>query len=142
MAAVRARMPAQRVPSLFSSYLDKVYAAGRRGIVQLDGQNIFVYREAHDAPGDVDVEFGVGVTAPFAGSSEVEYTMVPSGPVAMTTHVGDYALLGAAHEAVIAWCREKGLSLAGPRWEVYGHWRENERPLTDVYYLLDQPAAR
>lgn len=38
MAAVRARMPVRRIPELFVGYLDKVYAAGNRGIAKLDGR--------------------------------------------------------------------------------------------------------
>ncbi|HEX8943744.1 MAG TPA: hypothetical protein VF785_11460, partial [Gemmatimonadaceae bacterium] len=56
--------------------------------------------------------------------------------VATTTHWGDFSALGDAHAALVGWCRARGLSLAGPRWEVYGHWRERAIPRTDVYYLL------
>lgn len=28
------------------------------------------------------------------------------------------------------------VAIAGPRWEVYGHWREGTVPRTDVYYLV------
>jgi effector-binding domain-containing protein len=31
----------------------------------------------------------------------------------------------------------EGLELAGPRWEIYGHWREDPSELeTEIYYLL------
>ena len=136
IAAVRARVPASRVSALFGGYLDQVYAASRAGAVQLDGQNIFVYRDVVGAPDQLDVDFGVGTAAPFAPSGNVAFTVTPSGRVATTTHLGDYRGLGAAHAAVIAWCRSHDLALAGPRWEVYGHWREGEVPRTDVYYLI------
>ena len=137
IASIKARVPQSRVSLVFGGYLNQVYAAGRGGAVQLDGQNVFVYRSVADAPGLLDIEFGVGVTAPFEGNGTVEYSMVPHGQVATTTHWGDYALLGAAHDAVIAWCRENGWHLAGPRWEVYGHWNGGgEPPRTDIYYLL------
>ncbi len=33
--------------------------------------------------------------------------------------------------------RRRGLELAGPRWEIYGDWREDPADLeTEVYYLL------
>src|SRR3954463_3071475 len=87
-AAVRARVPIGRVPAVFRDYLDQVYAAGRSGAVMLDGQNIFVYRKASDTSGELDVEFGVGVRAPFANAGAVQYSSVPSGRVATTTHWG------------------------------------------------------
>jgi effector-binding domain-containing protein len=136
IAAVHARVPASRVAAHFRTYLDQVYAAGRSGELQLDGQNIFVYRDVQAVPDQLDVDFGVGVAAPFAGTGRVEYRVTPSGSVATTAHWGDYGGLGDAHAAVVAWCRNHDLSLAGPRWEVYGHWREGVTPRTDIYYLL------
>ena len=104
----------------------------------LDGQNIFVYRDVPDTPGELDVEFGVGVRAPFSSLGNVEYLMVPHGRVATTTHVGDYAMLGSAHDALVAWCRTNNVRLAGPRWEVYGHWNpDGTPPRTDIFYLID-----
>ena len=136
IAAVHARVPAGRVAALFSGYLDQVYAAARDGKVKLDGQNIFVYRDVAETPGQLDVDFGVGVAAPFTAAGNVGYAVTPSGSVATTTHHGDYGALGAAHAAVIAWCRSHDIALAGPRWEVYGHWRDGEVPRTDIYYLV------
>lgn len=142
IAAVRARVPATGVSSAFRTYLDQVHAAGRGGSVQLDGQNVFVYRDVTDSPNELDVEFGVGVTAPFVGAGNVEYCVAPDGHVATTTHWGDYARLGAAHSALVAWCRSHDVRLAGPRWEVYGHWSADDAaPRTDIYYLLEPPAT-
>jgi len=140
MAAVRARLAPTRVGAEFRRYLDQVYAARASG-VQLDGQNIFVYRDALDEPGQLDVEFGVGITAPITTVGNVRPVELPIGEVATTTHRGSYAGLGEAHAAVIAWCRAHSHALAGPRWEVYGHWTDGEVPRTDVYYLL-LPSAK
>jgi hypothetical protein len=56
-----------------------------------------------------------------------------------------WQLTGAgAHDAIVAWCRLHGRRLAGPRWEVYGHWTDDEAKLrADVYYLLEpaRPAS-
>jgi effector-binding domain-containing protein len=139
IAAVRARLVPSRIPLEFKRYLDQVYAARASG-VQLDGQNIFVYRDAPDQPGFVDVEFGVGITAPIVPVGDVWPVELPVGEAATTTHRGAYTGLGAAHDAVLAWCRAHSRSPAGPRWEVYGHWTEGEPPRTDIYYLL-RPAA-
>lgn len=138
IAAVRARVPVGAVPGVFRRYLDQVYAAARAGSVHLDGQNVFLYRHADDRPSELDIAFGVGVTAAFEKVGAVEPTPLPVGMVATTTHWGSYAKLAAAHDAIAEWCRTRGLRRAGPSWEVYGHWTEDEARLrTDVFYLLE-----
>lgn len=137
IAAVRARLPANRVPSEFPRYLNQVYAAGREGAVTLDGQNIFVYRNVPDSTSEVEVEFGVGVKAPFPAHGSVGYTELPVGEVATATCWGDYAGLGKVHSAVVDWCRDNNRRLAGPRWEIFGHMTDDPAKVrTDVYYLL------
>jgi effector-binding domain-containing protein len=140
IAAVRVSLPIRDVPRRFADFLNQVYAASRAGAIELDGQNIFVY--SGDAHGKADVEFGVGTTRLFDHVGAVVYSATPSGEVATTTHWGDYAGLGAAHDAVLAWCRSQGRSTAGPRWEVYGHWSDNPATRrTDIFYLLKKDAA-
>jgi hypothetical protein len=105
----------------------KVPGAGRHVAVYLDGQ--------------ISLEVGAELDGPFAGHGEVVLSATPAGPVATTTHRGPYHLLHGAHEAICRWCANNGHTLAGPNWEVYGHWQNdwNNDPskiTTDVYYLL------
>jgi hypothetical protein len=138
IAAVRGRVKLGRVGSVFREFLDKVYAASRDGGIPLDGQNIFVYRDIEGTPDAIDVEFGVGVKAPFADAGVVKFTQLPVGEVATTVHWGDYARLGDAHNAVWEWCRANGRAPSGVRWEIYGHWTDDPSKLrTDVFYLLN-----
>jgi hypothetical protein len=140
IAAVRVRLPIRAVPQRFAEFLGQVYAASRGGAIELDGQNVFVY--SGDVDGDADVEFGVGTARAFDQIGAVVHSATPSGEVATTTHWGDYANLAAAHDAVVAWCRSEGRSIAGPRWEVYGHWTDDPaKRRTDIFYLLSDSAA-
>ena len=135
LASVHERMAVRDVPARFRSSLDQVYAAAKSHAIALDGQNVFVYRAGPTSLADVD--FGVGVAGPFAPVGRVVYSQVSGGEVATTTHWGDYAALGAAHDAVVAWCHGHGHSLAGVSWEVYGHWSDNPaKRCTDVFHLL------
>jgi GyrI-like small molecule binding domain len=137
VAGVRARVARGRVGQEFGRNLDQVYAAGRAGSVQLDGQNIFIYRDCTDD--QLTVDFCVGAKAPFAPVGAVLPLYTPGGLAAMTTHQGDYGGLGAANAAIAAWCRAHGRTLTGPSWEVYGHWHADPAQLrTDVYYLLQR----
>lgn len=105
----------------------KIMGAGRHIAVYLDGQ--------------INLEVGVELDAPFAGDGEVVASATPSGPVATTTHSGPYGLLHEAHEAIRQWCRANGQTFAGPSWEIYDHWKDewNSDPArirTEVFYLL------
>jgi effector-binding domain-containing protein len=136
IAAVKARIPAAEVPRRFGPLLSQVYDAAHAGAIALDGLNVFVYRDAPD--GQVDVEFGVGVSGPFGAIGSVVYSQTPAGEAVMTTHWGEYHELGRAYEALKAWCREHGRCLAGPKWERYGHHSDDPATRrTDVYCLLD-----
>jgi effector-binding domain-containing protein len=84
-----------------------------------------------------NVEVGVLIAQPFSPQGRVIASSLPAGEVAMTLHRGPYAKLDRAHDAVLSFCRARGRALAGPRWEIYGHWREDPAELeTAVHYLL------
>lgn len=135
VAGVRAKVRRGRVAQEFGRHLEQVYAAARAGAIQVDGQNIFVYRDA--TADELTVDFCVGVTTPFAAVGAVEPLQTPRGVAAMTTHVGDYGRLGEANAAILAWCRANNRVPAGPSWEVYGHWHADPAQLrTEVYYLM------
>ena len=139
LAGVRARVMRGHVAQVFARHLDQVYAASRAGAIALDGQNVFVYREA--TGDELLVDFCVGVTAPFAATADVVPLETPAGVAAMTTHHGEYGQLHQANAAILAWCRAHKRAIAGPSWEVYGHWHADPAQLrTDVYYLL-QPTG-
>lgn len=135
VAGVRALVPKGQVGQEFGKYLDQIYAAGRAGLVALDGQNIFIYHGGSD--GALTCDFCVGATAPFAAVGDVTPLRTPSGIAATTTHWGDYRGLRAANDAVQQWVRSNKREAAGPSWEVYGHFDPDPAKCrTDVYYLL------
>jgi effector-binding domain-containing protein len=90
----------------------------------------------------MNVEVGVEVVRPFVGNERVVCSQTPAGLVATTAHFGPYSRLGEAHDAVHKWCSANGHTLAGPSWEVYGHWTDDPSQLrTDVYWLLQGQGA-
>jgi effector-binding domain-containing protein len=98
------------------------------------GRNVAIY---WDETGGGSIEVGVEVASRFEGAGDIVCSATPAGTVAATTHWGPYDQLGAAHEAVRAWCRENGREIAMPFWEVYGHWSDDPAKLrTDVIYRL------
>jgi effector-binding domain-containing protein len=73
----------------------------------------------------------------FVPGGDVICTATPGGQVATTIHLGPYARLGEAHDAIRDWCTAHALVIASPFWEVYDHWNDDSAKLrTDVFYLL------
>jgi effector-binding domain-containing protein len=131
-AVIARRTTWAEFPALWRPLLDEVYAVLARNGEPTPGGNVMVYLD--DVP---HVEVGVEVAAPFAPSGPVICSALPAGPVATAVHRGPYEQLAATHAAVRAWCAAQGRALAGPRWEVYGDWREDPAELeTTVSYLI------
>jgi effector-binding domain-containing protein len=89
----------------------------------------------------IRLEVGVELQGPFVEQNGVVRSATPAGTVAHAAYFGPYSGLGAAHGAIRRWSQENNRSLAGPSWEVYGHWQPewNADPSqirTDVYYQL------
>jgi effector-binding domain-containing protein len=82
-----------------------------------------------------NVEVGVLLERPLEPVGPVVASSLPGGSVASVLHRGSYAELGSAHDAVKEYCRDRGLALAGPRWEVYGH-PDPDQVEVEVHYLL------
>jgi effector-binding domain-containing protein len=131
-AVVAARTTWDEFPILWKTLLDDVWAFLRDSGLRAGGHNVMLYKD--DVP---NVEVGVQVTGTFTPCRRVVPSVLPGGTVATTVHRGPYGGLDGAHTAVRSWCAARGLRIAGPRWEVYGDWREDPAELeTEVYYLL------
>ena len=138
LAAVRRRVRIGDVGGAWKPALDLVWEyLGRHKGLRTDGHNCFLYH--HPAPGEAAmlVDFGVQVIQPFHDAGEVVCTETPAGEVAMTTHVGSYGKLAAAHEAINSWRTATGRAFGACSWEIYGDWTDDEAKLeTQVVYLL------
>ncbi len=131
-AVVAAATTWAEFPRRWKPMLDEVYACLARNGAARQGCNVMLYLD--DVP---HVEVGVELIRPSVLDGPVVESSLPAGEVAWTVHRGPYEQLGAAHDRVSRWCAEQGRPLAGPRWEIYGDWREDPAELqTEVYYLL------
>jgi hypothetical protein len=136
LAVVRRRAGLRELSKVVPEACGTVWSALRAQKVTGAGRHVAVYLDCV-----INLEVGVELETPFAGCGEVVASATPPGPVATTTHYGPYGLLHEAHEAIRLWCGKNGHTLAGPNWEVYGHWKDewNSDPskiCTDIYYLL------
>jgi effector-binding domain-containing protein len=87
--------------------------------LRTDGHNVMLYRNNMPVS-DVAVEVGVQVVRPFAAEGHVVPSTLPATEAATTVHSGPVGEIGAAHDAVVAWCSSQGRELTGVRWEIYG----------------------
>jgi effector-binding domain-containing protein len=69
--------------------------------------------------GEMDVEAGFPVAHAVVRSGRVGPSTLPGGPVAVTTHRGQYEDLERAYKAVGRWLAERGYVQSGPHWELY-----------------------
>ena len=122
-------------PHLWRPLLDEVYAFVRSSeelAATPRWQNVMLYKD--DTP---SVEIGVLAPRRFTPHGRVILSQLPGGRAATAVHRGDYGQLGRTHRAVGDYIEGQGLGIAGPRWEIYGHWHEDPAQLeTEVYWLL------
>jgi effector-binding domain-containing protein len=123
-------------PELWRELLAEVWTF-LRGSGLTTGRNVMVYRD--DAP---SVEVGAEVSGSFTRAGRVVASALPSGRAAMAVARGapSPAKLAMVHAAVREWCAVHGHELRGVRWEIYGHWLEDQDPAlfeTEVYRLLE-----
>ena len=130
-AVVAAATTWEEYPRLWPRLLEQVWDVARASGGLRPGRNVMLYKD--DVP---NVEVGVLVGASFAAEGRVVVSQLPGGRVASTLHRGDYAGLGAAHDAVHRFAGESGLELGGPRWEIYGHPDGDRDPHVEIVYLL------
>jgi len=138
LAAVRRHVRIGEVGRAWKPALDLVWDFLRRNEgLRSDGHNCFLYHHAGRGEATMVVDFGVQVVQPFQDAGEVVCTETPAGEVVMTTHIGGYGKLAAAHQAINSWCAATGRRLGACSWEIYGDWTDDETKLeTQVVYLL------
>ena len=133
---IAARTTWEAFPQLWPQLLDEVWRVVRAAPDAEPGRNVMLYRDV--VP---NVEVGVELAGAFAGDGRVVPSELPAGEAAVTVARGAPSAqgIGAAHEAVVAWCQANGREVTGVRWEVYGHWLEDQDPAayeTEVFWLL------
>ena len=133
-AVMREATTWEAFPSRWRPLLDEVWAFVRAAGLNA-GRNVMVY--ADDVP---NVEVGVEMPQPFAPADRVVASNLPSGRAAKAILRGPPSPqgLGEVHGAVLRWCEANGERPTGVRWEVYGHWRDEDPEgfETEVYWLL------
>ena len=137
LAVVRRRASLKELAKVVPDACGLVWSVVRARKITGAGRHVALYWDDQ-----INLEVGVELDAPFAGHGEVVGSATPAGAVATAVHFGPYGRLCEAHQAIRQWCTNHGYTLAGPSWEIYGHWIDewNNDPSkirTDVFYLVN-----
>jgi effector-binding domain-containing protein len=135
LAVIRRQASPSQLAGVVPECCGLVWTAVRAQRAQA-GRHVAIYWD-----GSIRLEVGVELRGPFVEHDEVVRSATPAGLVASVTYLGPYTGLGAAHDAIRQSCLANNHQLAGPNWEVYGHWQREwnadpSRIRTDVYNLL------
>jgi len=135
LAVIRRQARASELARLVPECCGRVWNVVRSQQAQA-GRHVAIYWD-----GSIRLEVGVELHGPFVEQGDVVRSATPAGAVACITHLGPYGGLGAAHDAIHQWSRAGNHRLAGPKWEIYGHWQpewnaDPSRIRTDIFYLL------
>lgn len=117
VVVARAETTPNRIGATFAELAGEVAGSLGRRSIPTSGPpfgRYFDYSRDH-----VDMAVGFPVTGPVEDDGRVVASELPSGRVAVVTHVGPYTQLGGAYRAIEAYVSEHGHESAGPPWEVY-----------------------
>jgi effector-binding domain-containing protein len=136
LAVVRRRATPAELSRVIPDACGAVWNAVRAHQIPGAGRHVALYLDDQ-----INLEVGVELAAPITELGDLVGSGTPAGAVATTAHFGPYGRLHEAHEAIRQWCAKDGHVLAGPNWEIYGHWidewnRDASKIRTDAFYLL------
>jgi effector-binding domain-containing protein len=136
LAVVRRQANLQELSKVVPDACGEVWNAVRAKKIAGAGRLVSLYLDDQ-----INLEVGVELDAPLDDQENIFASATPAGTVAVAVHFGPYNRLSEAHHAIRQWCMAHEHVVAGPNWEIYGHWIDawNSNPSeirTDVYYLL------
>jgi effector-binding domain-containing protein len=130
LAVVKGSAPFNAIGTALMAIMDVVWEFAAKE-VSAAGHNVAQY----DANGLT--EAGVEVFQRLPAHEKIVASSTPGGRAATTVYWGSYDGLAAATRELREWCAAEGHRLAGPGWEVYGHWTDDPTKLrTDIFLLL------
>jgi effector-binding domain-containing protein len=135
LAVIRSKARPDELSRVVPQQCGQVWNALRAQQIK-GGRHVAVYWD-----GAITLEVGVELSVPFIERDGVVRSATPAGTVATVIHMGPYGGLAAAHQAIHDWSKAANRQLAGPKWEIYGHWQSEwdnnpSQIRSDVFYLV------
>jgi effector-binding domain-containing protein len=135
-ATVRGHVPMDGIAAFLGEAFGEVARVTDGQGLRVSGAPFGRYRPTGD--GAMDVEAGFPVRGAVTPEARVEPATLPGGLMARTLHVGDYANVGAAYEAVQTWLIENGYVGGGEPWESYLDGPDVPKPRTELFFPCHQ----
>ena len=133
---IRATTTKERIGEIMGPLFGEVYGYIQQGGGRPAGMPFTIY---HAMEGDtIELECGMPVAAPLAGTERIKPCELPGGTVVTVTHMGPYDALPQTWAALAEWVGAQGLAPAGAPWEVYvtdpGVETDQSRWRTDIFF--------
>ena len=133
-AVVRQTVSMPQMPQAQRQARSAIDALVKSGVIVPASPPLTIWRAADG--GKVDYAPGVFVETGFDASGDVSIFTMPAGRAAHFVLDGPYEELGSAWQHLFTACREQGLKLSGPNWEIYTPPASTPHPRTELYSLL------
>lgn len=114
---VRIRARPEALGQKFLDWLPRIHDATLARAGAMAGMPFARYLDVSGT--EIEIEIGLPTTELLCGSGNIVSCVLPSGPAAVTWHIGHYDELAQAHAALAKWAAANGRVAAGGPWEIY-----------------------
>ena len=133
---IRATATMDKIGEVMGAMFGEVYGHIQQSGQAPAGMPFAIY---HSMDGNtVDLECGMPVASPMAGTGRIRTGELPAGTVATVTHMGPYEELAQTWSALTEWMGLQDLQPAGAPWEVYvtepGAEPDQSKWRTDIFF--------
>ena len=141
---IRATTSKEEVGQVMGPLFGEVYGYVQQSGGTPAGMPFSIY---HAMEGDtMELECGMPVASPMAGTDRIKASELPGGTVATVTHMGPYDALPQTWTALVEWIGSQGLTPAGAPWEVYvtdpGAEPDQSKWRTDIFFPVRGSEAK